>query len=102
MITVTVPRGDELTAHLRAICDEPHMDTLYQRVVRNLAGKELTGMGIGNGLIFAWVDYTADLPTPVQMTTKLLLPRFIPACTDDPDVQAEAREHLRAAGFSVH
>lgn len=95
---ITVPPADELLTRLRAIDGEPHMDVFY-RLLLDAADREQMGMGIANRLVFAWNDYSTGYPAVVSQVVAVRLHAFVPAFTDDPEVQAEALDHLKAIGL---
>jgi hypothetical protein len=100
MKTITIPERDELLARLTAIDDERPLRAFYPVLLYKLNDK-LTGVDIANKLADAMDVYTADHPTPTTAAVRAMLHTFVPAFTDDPDVQAEALAHLKAAGIPV-
>lgn len=98
MKTITVPAADEFLARLRAIDDEPYADVFY-RLLLPVAGLEQAGAGVANRLVLAWADYTAGHATTFTQVVAMRLHTFVPAFTDDPQIQSDALDHLKAAGF---
>lgn len=98
MKTITVPPADELLRRLLAVDDEPYMDVFY-RILLNAESRRITGQGIAVHLTLSMTDYTAGHPTVVTMAMTEMLHEFVPAFTDDPEVQADALDHLKASGL---
>lgn len=101
MKVIDVPERDELIRRLAAIADERHLHSLYRVLAHNTAGKELSGVGVANGIVLSYATYVSGHETPVVAAVRLLLAKLVPAFTNDPETQADAVAHLEAAGFRV-
>lgn len=99
MKIVTIPAADDLLARLIAIDDNPHQVKRFYPYLLKAAGVELAGQGIATKLALAAYDYTSGLPLTVSAVVNVSLHRFVPAFTDDPEVQAAALDHFEAVGL---
>lgn len=97
--TITIPPAEELLRRLLAVDDDPHMDVFY-RILLNAESRRITGQGIAVHLTLSMTDYTAGYPTALTVAVAMKLCEFVPAFTDDPEVQADALDHLKASGLS--
>lgn len=97
----TIPPAYELLPRLKAVDDNPYVvDMFYPRLLV-LAGRELTGNGIALALSMAVYECTRDQSTFVRTAMNAGLYRYIAALTDDPEVQVDAKVHMRESGLSV-
>lgn len=97
--TVTIPDADDLMHRLRQAGGSlPGLDAFYQDL-QQYAGRKLTGEGIAVGLTLAAIEYASPYPAGVTASTTACLHLFVPAFTDDPETQARALDHLKAAGL---
>jgi hypothetical protein len=97
--TALLPPNDEILTRLRAIDDIDHSETFFRLALAQTAGGPISGVGIGLILSLAFAEYTAGHMTPFVASFASSLPDYVPAFTDDPEVEADARATLKASGY---
>lgn len=97
-----MPTPDEMLRRLIALDGEPHLaERFFPVVVQRLAAKELAGAGVVMGLMLATAEYCKELPEVMEKALMISLSDYVRTLVDEPQVQQDALETLRAIGLPV-
>ncbi|WP_030894199.1 hypothetical protein [Streptomyces sp. NRRL F-5053] len=94
--TTTLPDREEIIRRLRQVHGEPHLSKHFYPAIAASSGERLTGRGIAMVMRLAVADYiTEDMPPQMALILERLLPEYVQALIDAPDVQAAALAAIR-------
>ena len=97
--TIIAPGREELLRRLTAIDGNEHLAERFYPLLLSYAGQEMESTGIVVAVTLSLAEYTEGLPPVLWVHLKPRVHEFASVFTDDPDMLAEVRSVLAAAGL---